>query len=149
MATQSYTMRIDDELLTAIDSRYDERASNRSEAIRNQLSRYHSLMRAALPAWSWQELMLCCDALNGHYTTTDSADAVARHARYSIVDSAVGEGGENLIKKWELLDGDEFLQRVGALSTCELLAILDFSERFWAGKWTNSSYEEIVEKLKQ
>lgn len=111
----------------------DDREYNRSDAIRAALQRYYELCRRHFAALglSRQELALCCDALNGVWLDADTDQAASHLAvLWAGVADAIQVSG--LAKKHGVTDPSGLVTRLRNASYGDIVALVDFVERFWA-----------------
>lgn len=130
------SLRIDDELLMAVESR----GTNRSEVIRRDLSRLYRLYERALLQvdLSVQEALLIVDALISAYSTADDAAML-----WADVEDAIRL--DRLDQKFGV-DGEKLVEKLRGLSEIQAMALIDAAERFWIQKGDKPP-EEVVRKV--
>lgn len=80
---------------------------------------------------SREELALCCDALNGVWLDADTEHAAAHLAIvWAGIADAIQLGG--LAHKHRVADPAALIAKLQASSYADLVALVDFVERFWA-----------------
>lgn len=110
-----------------------DREYGRADAIRAALQRYYEVCRRHLAALglSRHELALCCDALNGVWLDADTDHAAAQLAVvWAGIADAIHLNG--LAEKHGVDDPAALVERLRAASYGDLVALVDFAERFWA-----------------
>jgi Arc/MetJ-type ribon-helix-helix transcriptional regulator len=104
----------------------------RSDVIRAAIARYYECCRRhlAMLGLTREELALCCDALNGVWLT---ADADSGAAQLAVIWAGIADAIrlDGLAKKHGV-DSEKLLARLQAATYADLVALVDFVERFWA-----------------
>lgn len=114
-----------------------DREWTRGQALRAAVGRYYEVCRRHLAALdlSRSELAVCCDVLNGGMLDLDGDDHAA--ARLSIVWAEIadafrlhkGYGDRHGVSDEQ---GAKLIAKLQAASYADLVALVDFVERFWA-----------------
>lgn len=110
----------------------DDREYLRSDVIRAGLQRYYEVCRRHVAALglSREELALCCDSLNGVWLTADTDSGASQLA---VVWAGIADSIRlNGLAKKHGVDGDKLIARLQSASYADLVALVDFVERFWA-----------------
>lgn len=137
------SLRLPTSVLTDLDRRVTKRGEEsdrewtRGQALRAAVGRYYEICRRQLASLdlSRGELGVICDVLNGGMLDLDGDDRAA--ARLSIVWAEIADAfrlhrgyGERFGVSDEL--GAKLVAKLQAASYADIVAIVDFVERFWA-----------------
>lgn len=112
----------------ALTARADEPDRSISNVAQRDLGRYYDLLALALASveLSAGEASLIVDALNGTIIDTQTAQLLAYEVQDSLEDG--------LAEKWGV-DGAALVEKIGAWSLAQRLAVCDAAERFWRGPY--------------
>lgn len=89
--------------------------------------RYLEAVRRATPRLTQGEWCLLWDSLNGVWMA-DNAGMYVMSVTQGVSDSITLDG---LDRKWSV-DGSALVGKLAGMSYCELMAVVDSAERFWA-----------------
>lgn len=105
----------------------------RSDVIRAAIQRYYEVCRRHLATLglSREELALCCDALNGVWLQAHTEHGAAQ---LSVVWAGIADAIqlEGLAAKHDVKEPSRLIAKLQAASYADLVALVDFVERFWA-----------------
>ncbi|MBA2720762.1 MAG: hypothetical protein H0U52_16205 [Chloroflexi bacterium] len=135
------SLRLPSDLLEQIDRRTrkpddaNDREYGRADAIRGALNRYYETCRRHLArlGLSRSELGLVCEVLNGGMLGwSDDRSAALTVVWAEIADAVQLHPGYG--KQWDLSDDavNDLARRLQAAPYADLVALVDFVERFWA-----------------
>lgn len=134
------------ERLIDTDAANDERAEplrGRSATIAAMVERYAEIVRQHTPELTCEEWMLICDSLNG-YWTNDAPRLAALGIAHNVSDNDQLNGAGRRFG----CDGQALAKRIQSMPFAEQIAIMDVSERFWAGSAREGdTYPELFKRL--
>lgn len=145
MPANKLSITLRDSTLTAIDSRGERGAANRSGVINRDLDRYYEILRYGRQSLrdklSEAEVSAILDNLNGVWL----AEPVSIRLIYANV--ADGIELEGLDQKWKI-DGPALIEKLRSLSFAESCALADAAERWW-NRVANGDQPKFSEALQE
>lgn len=135
---------LDDRVISAADNNERDGAfRGKSATITAVCTRYIEAVRQYVPDFTVSEWLMICDSLKWHWSYSNP-EMAAYCVSHNVADKAVLTNANEHFG----VDGFAIARRISDMSFIEQIAIMDVSEKFWAGRDNkDESYEALFERL--